>query len=87
MLTSGQIGGDRRARAVGRDLLHRRSRAIEAERDPVAHAAVDSQTRSAQTLAARQRQPPPNVCHAHPLHFLQDAQCLMDCSMDDGSEL
>ena len=49
------LGRDRRARAVGRDLLHRRSRAIEAERDPVPHAAVDSQTRSAQTLAARQR--------------------------------
>ena len=55
VLTSGQIGGDRRARAVGRDLLHRGSRAIEAERDPVARAVVDSQTRSAQTLAARQR--------------------------------
>ena len=38
VLTSGQIGGDRRARAVGRDLLHRGSRAIEAERDPVARA-------------------------------------------------
>ena len=28
MLTSGQIGGDRRARAVGRDLLHRGSRVV-----------------------------------------------------------
>ena len=32
-------------------------------------------------LPMARRQPPPNACHAHPLHFLQDAQCLMDCSM------
>ena len=25
------------------------------------------------------RQPPPNACHAYPLHFLQDAHCLMTC--------
>ena len=33
------------------------------------------------------RQPPPNACHAHPLHFLQDAQCLMDCSSHHRSRM
>ena len=35
--------------------LRVRGRAFQADGDPVPHAAVDSQTRSAQTLAARQR--------------------------------
>ena len=46
---------DGRVRARGPRPLRMRRRAIEAERDPVPHAAVDSQTRSAQTVAARQR--------------------------------
>ena len=35
--------------------LQVRGRAFQADGDPVPHAAVDSQTRSAQTVAARQR--------------------------------
>ena len=35
--------------------LRVRGRAFQADGDPVPHAAVDSQTRSAQTVAARQR--------------------------------
>ena len=78
--TATRCAGRPRAAALlaARPRAHRPpARPLQGRVRPLAHGAHGPPARAAHG----RRQPPPNAYHTHPLHFLQEAQCLMDCSM------